>query len=46
MNGNEAIVRLLLGQKDVQADSQDDEDLTPLSYAELGKHEIVARLLR
>jgi len=43
--GHEAIVRLLVGRVDVDADSKDHDGGTPLSWAAENGHEAIVRLL-
>ena len=45
MNGHEAVVKLLLGRDDVEADSRDRWGQTPLSMAAQNGHEAVVKLL-
>jgi hypothetical protein len=44
-NGHEAVVRLLVEREDVEADSKDNHNQTPLSWAAENGHEAVVRLL-
>ena len=43
--GHEAVVRLLVEQDDVEADSKDERGRTPLWCAVMGGHEAIVRAL-
>jgi ankyrin repeat protein len=44
--GHEAVVKLLVEQEDVEADSKDANGRTPLSWAPGYRHEAVVKLLQ